>query len=229
MNDNHLTLLCLVDGLPSFRAFEIEVSAARTIAHLKNLIKTKQTPAFDDITVDQLTLWRVSVAITDDDDGKTPILLDNLPVKKELRVTSKLFMVFDADLPEDTIHVIVQRPPPAAKREREDDAGLSSESKRHRPYTLMDAIEKADLTEKAVVDNRFDLTCLDNKERVSLLDFLGEEIGRSDTFDSLSSTARELQGADMESMDKLSTPHGTKLPVVNTKELYVRKAYKDLH
>jgi hypothetical protein len=33
----------------------------------------------------------------------------------------------------------------------------------------------------------------------------------------------------MKDMDKISAPHGTKLPVVNTKELYVRKAYKDLH
>ncbi|KAF9308167.1 hypothetical protein BGZ91_007932, partial [Linnemannia elongata] len=111
MTDNHLNLFCLVDGLPSSRTFEIEVSATRTIAHLKDLIKTKQTPAFDDITVDQLSLWRVSVAVTDDD-NEAPILLDNLPVKKKLRATKKLHMVFAADFPEDTIHIIVQRPPP---------------------------------------------------------------------------------------------------------------------
>ncbi|KAG0199630.1 hypothetical protein BGX28_007110 [Mortierella sp. GBA30] len=109
MTDNHLTLFCLVDGQPSSRAFEIEVTATRTVAHLKDLIKTKQTPAFDDITADQLTLWHVSVTIKEDDD-ETPILLANLPTKKKLRATSKLFVVFAADLPEDTIHVIVQRP-----------------------------------------------------------------------------------------------------------------------
>ncbi|KAF9334854.1 hypothetical protein BGZ91_010697 [Linnemannia elongata] len=42
MDNNPLTLFCLVDGLPSSRAFEIEVSKIRTIAHLKDLIKAKE-------------------------------------------------------------------------------------------------------------------------------------------------------------------------------------------
>ncbi|KAH7050407.1 hypothetical protein BKA57DRAFT_527951 [Linnemannia elongata] len=227
MTDN-LTLFCLVDGLPSSRTFEIEASATRTIAHLKDLIKTKQTPAFDDITVDQLSLWRVSVAVTDDD-NEAPILLDNLPMKKKLRATNKLRMVFDADFPEDTIHVIVQRPPPNAKRDREEVTGPSCTRKRHRPHTLMDAIEEAGLSEKAVVDGQSDLSLLDNKERVSLFGFIGEEIYMSDTFYSLSSTALALQDTNMKNMDKLSAPRGILLPVVRTSDLYVRESYKVLY
>ncbi|KAI8596833.1 hypothetical protein EDD21DRAFT_387089 [Dissophora ornata] len=138
-------------------------------------------------------------------------------------------MVFDVVLPEDTIHVIVQRPPPAAKRDREEDAGPSSKRKRHRPHTLMDAIEDAGLAEKAVVDGQSDLSRLDSKQRVSLLDFTGQEIARTDTFTSLSITALESKGVNMKDMDKLSAPHGTILPVVDTNDLYVREAYKVLY
>ncbi|KAG0280680.1 hypothetical protein BGZ96_001467 [Linnemannia gamsii] len=146
-----------------------------------------------------------------------------------MRATNKLSMVFDAAFPEDTIRVVVQRPPPVAKRDREEDAGLSFMRKRHRPHTLMDAIEDAGLAEVAVVDGESDLSRLDNKQRVVLLGCIGQEVDRTDAFYSLSSPAREFQGTNMKEMDKISAPHGTKLPVVNTKELYVRKAYKDLH
>ncbi|KAG0271276.1 hypothetical protein BGZ96_005894, partial [Linnemannia gamsii] len=113
MADNLLTLFCLVDGLPSSRAFEIEVSKTRTIAHLKDRIKTKQTPAFDDITVDQLNLWRVSIPIIDEDDN-LPILLDNVANKdkKKLGPATRLSKVYPEDIPEETVHIIVQRPPP---------------------------------------------------------------------------------------------------------------------
>ena len=107
--------------------------------------------------------------------------------------------------------------------------GPSSSWKRHRPHTLKDAIEEAGLTEKAVVDGQVYLSRLSRKERVSLLASIGQDIAGDDTFSSLSRTALELHGTNMKDMDKISAPHGTKLPVVNTKELYVRKAYKDLH
>lgn len=110
MTDNCLILLCIVEGLPSSRAFEIEVSAIRTIAHLKNLVKTIQTPAFDDITVDQLTLWHVSIPVTNNSD--IPILLDNVTSDKKnnLGPATKLLKEFSG-LPEQMIHIIVQRPP----------------------------------------------------------------------------------------------------------------------
>ncbi|KAK5796882.1 hypothetical protein F5H01DRAFT_327609 [Linnemannia elongata] len=138
-------------------------------------------------------------------------------------------MVFDADLPEDTIHVIVQRPLPVAKRDREEDAGPSSSRKRHRPHTLKDAIEEAGLTEKAVVDDQVYLSRLSRKERVSLLASIGQDIAGDDIFSSLSRTALELHGANIKDMDKISAPRGILLPVVGTSDLYVREAYKDLY
>ncbi|KAF9274327.1 hypothetical protein BGZ88_003110, partial [Linnemannia elongata] len=109
MTESRISLSCLVDGLPSARAFPIKVTLADTVGDLKDLIKTNQTPAFDDITPDQLTLWRVS--IPDDDDSDLPVLLDSVPEKKKLKATTRLLKVFNTELPDDTIHIIVQRPP----------------------------------------------------------------------------------------------------------------------
>ena len=60
--------------------------------------------------MDHLALW--SVYIPDDDDDDLPILLDSLPEKKRLKVATKISKVFDTELPEETIHIIVERPPP---------------------------------------------------------------------------------------------------------------------
>ncbi|KAK5796968.1 hypothetical protein F5H01DRAFT_418781 [Linnemannia elongata] len=226
MNDNHLTLFCLVDGEATSNAFPVEIESTKTIGDLKKLIKAEKAPRFDDVAADELTLARLH---HDDDDNDLPVLLDSVPVKKKLRATNKLSMVFDADLPEDTIHVIVQRPLPVAKRDREEDAGPSSSRKRHRPHTLKDAIEEAGLTEKAVVDDQVYLSRLSRKERVSLLASIGQDIAGDDIFSSLSRTALELHGANIKDMDKISAPRGILLPVVDTNDIYVREAYKDLY
>ncbi|KAG0371436.1 hypothetical protein BGX24_001675 [Mortierella sp. AD032] len=123
MTDKCLNLFCLVDGLPTARAFSTKISSADTVGDLKKLIKAEQNPAFNDITVDQLTLWRVSIPVADDnhdDNGEEeedlPILLDNVPKndKKRLKaVTQKITDIFDYGPAEKTIHIVVQRPPPA--------------------------------------------------------------------------------------------------------------------
>ncbi|KAF8926898.1 hypothetical protein BGZ47_002487 [Haplosporangium gracile] len=111
MTDNRLTLFCLVDGLPSARAFPIKATFADTVGDLKDLIKTNQTPAFDDITPDQLTLWRVSIPITRDD-SEIPILFNNIAKeeKEKLHPADDISDIFDEKPPKKTIHIIVQRP-----------------------------------------------------------------------------------------------------------------------
>ncbi|KAG0043615.1 hypothetical protein BGZ90_009029, partial [Linnemannia elongata] len=227
MDNNPLTLFCLVDGEGTSNAFPVEIESSKTIDDLKNLIKTKKTLRFDDVAAHKLTLWRV--AIPDSDDA-IPIFVDDVPEneKKKLRATNKVSVV-GAALPEDTIHIIVQRPPSATKRDREDDAGPSSSRKRHRPHTLKDAIEEAGLTEKAMVDDQVYLSRLSRKERVSLLASIGQDIVGDDIFSSLSRTALELHGTNIKDRDKLSAPYGTLFPVGGTKELFIREAYKDLH
>ncbi|OAQ22101.1 hypothetical protein K457DRAFT_429179 [Linnemannia elongata AG-77] len=109
MDNNPLTLFCLVDGEATSQAFSIDIDQTKTVDHLKDLIKTKKANNFGDVDADQLLLWRVS--IPDDDDNDLPVLLDSVPEKKKLKATTRLLKVFDTELPDDTIHIIVQRPP----------------------------------------------------------------------------------------------------------------------
>lgn len=109
MSDNRLTLFCLVDGLPSARAFPIKATFADTVGDLKDLIKTNQTPAFDDITPDQLTLWRVSIPVVPADKHK-PIVLNEFESATELDPTDDISDVFADQPPKKTIHIIVQLP-----------------------------------------------------------------------------------------------------------------------
>ncbi|KAG0249979.1 hypothetical protein DFQ27_009685, partial [Actinomortierella ambigua] len=226
-----LTLFCLVDGASTSRAFPVNISPDDSMDDLKKLIKAKKAPRFDDVAADKLTLWRVSIPASEDDD-ETSILIDNVTSdhKRKLSPLTRLTKVFPEELPEETIHIIVQRPPPQAlKRDREEDAEPSSTTKHLRSHTLMDAICEAGLTEKAVIGDRFNLSLLDNKERVSQLRLIGQYIDKTDTFSSLSRTANELKDTNINAMDKLSAPHGTLLPVVETNELYVRETYRDLY
>ena len=77
---------------------------------LKDAIKAKKAITFSDIEADQLTLWCVSISITDDND-EIHILLDNVTNNKKLSSprtrVSKLF----PESPDDETYIIVQRPP----------------------------------------------------------------------------------------------------------------------
>ncbi|KAG0080939.1 hypothetical protein BGZ92_000406 [Podila epicladia] len=113
MDNNPLTLFCLVDGEATSQAFPVEIESTKTIGSLKQCIKTDKTPRFDDVAADELTLWRVSVPITDDND-EIPILLSSVTSnKKKLGPATRLSKVFPEELPEETVHILVQRPPRA--------------------------------------------------------------------------------------------------------------------
>ncbi|KAG0195434.1 hypothetical protein BGX28_001374, partial [Mortierella sp. GBA30] len=182
MTDNHLTLFCLVDGESTSLTFSVEIDRTKTVDHLKKLIKTEKSPEFDDMAADRLTLWRVSIPTINGD--KSSILLRNILVndKQELGPATRLSKVFTNKSPEETIHIIVRRPDAVAKRDREEDAGPSSDVKRQRPDTLIGAIVDAGLAGKAVVNGRAKLSCLDNTERVRLLGYIGEEVEEDDPF-----------------------------------------------
>ncbi|KAG0333304.1 hypothetical protein BG000_009272 [Podila horticola] len=100
-----------------FLHIPINLSPDDSIGDLKNLLKTEKAPEFDDIAADKLTLWRVSIPITDGDE--LPILLDNVADKdkKKLRPVTRLSKVFPGDIPEEAINIIVQRPPTATSAE----------------------------------------------------------------------------------------------------------------
>ncbi|KAF9344422.1 hypothetical protein BGX26_004390, partial [Mortierella sp. AD094] len=87
-----------------------------SVSALKKLIKAEKTPKFDDIAADELTLWRVSIPVTEDDED-VPVLLEPLIDKKKLLPTKRLSIFFPEGASEDTVHMIVQRPPRVALAE----------------------------------------------------------------------------------------------------------------
>ncbi|KAF9557892.1 hypothetical protein EC968_007406 [Mortierella alpina] len=107
---NKTTLFCLVEGETLSRAFSIKIQPDDTVDDLKELIKAKQAPAFDDITSNSLTLWKVSVPIAVD--KHKMILLDSLELKDELDPRDDISAAFSAEPPKKSDLVLVQRPSP---------------------------------------------------------------------------------------------------------------------
>ncbi|KAF9923540.1 hypothetical protein BGZ67_009769 [Mortierella alpina] len=95
----------------SSKAFSVKIQPDDTVDDLKKLIKTEQAPAFDDVTANNLTLWKVSLSIPDDEE-ETSVILDALSDKKKLPPTNRLSRLFVGPPLEDPIHIIVQRPSP---------------------------------------------------------------------------------------------------------------------
>ncbi|KAG0012100.1 hypothetical protein BGZ82_002729 [Podila clonocystis] len=110
MTDNRLSLFCLCDGESTSNAFSVKVATTDTIDDLKEAIKVKKTPKFDDIATDELTLWRVSVPVIAAEKHDA-VALHALDSKEELLPTDELSDVFTETPPKKTIHIIVQRPP----------------------------------------------------------------------------------------------------------------------
>ena len=104
LTDKPLSLFCLVDGEQA--PFAVDIESTETISKLKEAIKLENAPEFDDIAADRLTLWRVSVPAVPD--KNVCVSLNSVAEKEELATASaKLFKVFDYELPEEAIHIIV--------------------------------------------------------------------------------------------------------------------------
>ncbi|KAF9997291.1 hypothetical protein BGZ65_007124, partial [Modicella reniformis] len=57
-NQIMMTIWCVVDGESS--VFHVDIPADQSVSHLKAAIKKAKRPAFNDIVMDRLTLWKVS-------------------------------------------------------------------------------------------------------------------------------------------------------------------------
>ncbi|KAG0341565.1 hypothetical protein BG004_005991 [Podila humilis] len=113
MTEKLLTLFCVVDGETAFKAFSVKILSTDYVDHLKKAIKANKAIDFSDVDANELTLWRVSIPITDDDD-EIPILLNNVSSdKKKLRPTDDLSEIFVEPPRKKTIHIIVRRPAPS--------------------------------------------------------------------------------------------------------------------
>ncbi|KAF9097082.1 hypothetical protein BGX29_008304 [Mortierella sp. GBA35] len=90
------------------------MDATDSLGNLKQLIKAKEITRLADVPVDELTLWKVSVPITEDN---VPLFFPAVAIKKKLLDSDSLSDAFgDTPLPERTIHVLIEcpaRPRPA--------------------------------------------------------------------------------------------------------------------
>ncbi|KAG0045719.1 hypothetical protein BGZ83_009030 [Gryganskiella cystojenkinii] len=87
-------LLYLIDGDSAADAFPVTVSPLDTVDSLKKLIKTRTKPKFDDITIDELTLWHVLIHDNNNDDD-SPMLSHTQHEMKKLHGTSTLSEVLE--------------------------------------------------------------------------------------------------------------------------------------
>ncbi|KAG9071278.1 hypothetical protein KI688_008824 [Linnemannia hyalina] len=94
-----LTLYCLVDGEATTNAFPVKIPSSNTVGDLKDRIRKKQSPDFDDIVANKLILYRVSIHDDGTHHDKTELNNPRTPL-------SKLF----SKSPDDDIYIFVQRP-----------------------------------------------------------------------------------------------------------------------
>ena len=62
-----ITLFCLVKGNTTANAFSVKISRDEPISELKDAIKAKKAPEFDNFPADKLKLWKVEIPGDRDD------------------------------------------------------------------------------------------------------------------------------------------------------------------
>ncbi|PKY57413.1 hypothetical protein RhiirA4_509890 [Rhizophagus irregularis] len=101
-----ITLLCIVKGNTLANAFPVHIDKNSLVGDLKDVIKAKKAPEFDNFPADKLKLWKVEIPDDHDDQLRNLSLHDN----DELLATKKISKYFTASPPEEHIHVIVKSP-----------------------------------------------------------------------------------------------------------------------
>ncbi|KAG0212245.1 hypothetical protein BGX28_006598 [Mortierella sp. GBA30] len=109
---NQFTLFCLLDGESTSNTFSVKAATSDTVDDLKKLIKAEKSNDFSDVDADKLTLWCVSIPVVPEN-KHNPVILNQIDSPTELSPTDDLSDVFHEMPPKKTIHIIVQRPPPA--------------------------------------------------------------------------------------------------------------------
>ncbi|KAF9970837.1 hypothetical protein BGZ65_010832, partial [Modicella reniformis] len=99
---NDLTIWCMVDGEST--PFSVKAKSTESVDDLKNIIKGKKENAFNDVDSKDLTLWK-NVKF---DLGQLQAN-DKMELDEPMTRLNKVF----TKQPDDTISIIVERPPPA--------------------------------------------------------------------------------------------------------------------
>ncbi|GET55408.1 hypothetical protein GLOIN_2v1883277 [Rhizophagus irregularis DAOM 181602=DAOM 197198] len=98
-------------------AFAVDIDSGKLVSHLKDAIKAKKSPEFDNFPADKLKLWKVTIPGDQDNQLKNLILEDS----DELLAIRKILKYFPDSPPEEHIHVIVSPPEATATSSREQE------------------------------------------------------------------------------------------------------------
>src|ERR1044071_7733000 len=88
-----ITLLCLVKGNTLANAFPVDIDKDQLVGHLKDAIKAKKAPEFDNFPADRLKLWKVTIPGDHDDQLRNLILQDSdelLAIRKNFEIFPRL-------------------------------------------------------------------------------------------------------------------------------------------
>src|SRR5277367_1285902 len=109
MADN-IILFCLIHGDdPADRGFPIGVQKTISVGALKELIKTKLTPRLDNIVVNEITLWKVSIST--EELSQLNIYFDIKTKGTKLSPLDDIQDAFPSIPSGKNVHIIVELPP----------------------------------------------------------------------------------------------------------------------
>ena len=113
-----ITLSCLVVGEnPYENAFpvDIDTNKVKTVGHLKDAIKEKLHPKFENVTANDIKLWKVDISLEEENEKHDLVNTKiNVNIKVELEGVelpplSKISKHFPSQPADEHIHIIVQR------------------------------------------------------------------------------------------------------------------------
>ncbi|RHZ89298.1 hypothetical protein Glove_16g200 [Diversispora epigaea] len=109
MSDN-IKFFCLVEGDSKEEAFEVEIEKKKSVSFLKEKIKEKLHPDFENVATKKIVLWKVNVP-SGDDTMEVNVTLSDIQDKLKLSNPTKIINeVFTENVTDDFIKIIIERP-----------------------------------------------------------------------------------------------------------------------
>lgn len=105
-DDERLTLFCVFEGECTMSTFSVKASYADTVDDLKKQVKAAKAPNLDAMPADRLKLTAVSVPVEPATETAA-IKVQSLDYHRFLHPTELLCEVFEATVPRNTIHIVV--------------------------------------------------------------------------------------------------------------------------
>ncbi|RHZ45055.1 hypothetical protein Glove_692g46 [Diversispora epigaea] len=109
---DHITLVCLVYGDLTKKAFKVNIEKNESVYYLKTKIKEKKSNLFANVDANEIVLWKVNVPL-DDDTMEVDIVLENneeMDVQKLSFPFITIGNAFTENITVDSIHIVIEEP-----------------------------------------------------------------------------------------------------------------------